>query len=387
MRQSVRSGLTAWIVVSFAAIAGAQTPSGTAQPKQKAAAPAPAPKAAAGQPAAKAATPPVRPAILDQVLATVNGEGITRGDLIGYLNSAGVPPGAVSDEEMYTKGLEGLANFKLVNQYMTKQNPTVTEKEIDEKFNGLAEAIKKDGQDINVALASAGLTTEQVRDEMKKELRWRNYVKNVATDPVLTKYVADNKDVFNRTQVKASHIVLRTEPTTTDAEKAKIKAKLAAIKAEIDGNKISFADAANKYSEDEGNKVSPSGGDLGYFTRRGQFEPSFTAAAFALKKGTVSNPVETPFGYHLIQVTDRKEGTPVDFQQNKPLILIEYETDLQERIVAEMRKTAKIDIKPMPTDLFPKPPQPTQGPATEPAGAGAATGKAATPAPTPTQPK
>ena len=387
MRQSVRSGLSAWIVITSATLAGAQTPSGTAQPKQKAAATAPSPKAAVGQPVAKAATPPARPAILDQVLATVNGEGITRGDLIGYLNSFGVPPGAVSDEEMYKKGLEGLANFRLVNQYMVKQNPTVTEKEIDEEFNGLAEALKKDGQDINVALASSGLTKEQVREEMKKKLRWRNYVKNVATDPVLQKYVDENKDVFNRTQVRASHIVLRTEPTATDADKAKIKAKLAAIKAEIDGNKTSFADAANKYSEDEGNKVSPSGGDLGFFARRGQFDPSFTTAAFTLKKGTVSNPVETPFGYHLIQVTDRKEGTPVDFQQNKPLIMTEYETDLQERIVNEMNKTAKIDIKPMPADLFPKAPQPTQGPAADPAAAGAATGKAAAPAPKAAQPK
>lgn len=376
MRQSVRSGLTAAIVVMFAAIAGAQAPSGTAQPKQKAAAPAPT----AGKAAAKPAAPPARPAILDQVLATVNGEPITRGDLINYLNNFGVPPGAVSDEEMYSKGIEGLANFRLVNQYMTKQNPAVTEKEIDGEYNGLAEALKKDGQDINVALASSGISAAQVREEMKKKLRWRNYVKNVATDAVLTKYVADNKDVFNRTQVRASHIVLRTEPNSTEADKAKMKQKLAGIKKEIDGNKISFADAANKYSEDEGNKVSPSGGDLGYFTRRGQFDPSFTAAAFALKKGSVSDPVETPFGYHLIQVTDRKEGEAVKFDQQKPLILNEYETDLQERIVNEMRKTAKIDVKPMPADLFPKAPQPTQGPATEP---GTGTGKAAPKAATP----
>lgn len=365
MRQFVRSGLTASIIAAFTAIASAQAPSGTTQPKQKTAAPAPAP-AQTGKLAApstgKAAMPPARPAILDQVVATVNGDTITRGELIGYLNNFGVPPGAVSDEEMYDKGIEGLAYFRLVNQYMAKQNPTVTEKEIDAEYNGLAEALKKDGQDINVALASSGLTVPQIRDEMKKKLRWRNYVKNVATDAVLKKYVEDNKDTFNRTQVKASHIYLRTEPTTSEADKAKLKAKLADIKKEIDGNKISFADAANKYTEDEANKVSPNGGDLGYFTRRGQFNPAFTAAAFALKKGTVSDPVETPYGYHLIQVTDRKEGTPVDFAQNKPLILNEYETDLQERIVNEMKKTAKIDIKPMPADLFPKAPQPTQGP-------------------------
>lgn len=353
MRQFVRPGLVLPAVIALSAVADAQA--------TKPAAPATKPAAAA--PATKPATPPTKPAILSQVLATVNGEPITREDLIRYINNFGMPPGAVSDEEMYAKGIEGLANYRLVNQYMVKQNPTVTEKDIDAEFNSLAEALKKDGQDINVALASAGMSPAQVREDMKKKLRWVAYVKNVSTDPVLKKYVDDNKDVFNRTQVRASHVVLRTEPNATPADKAKVKARLVEIKKEIDGNKISFADAANKYSEDEGNKVSPSGGDLGYFTRRGQFDTSFTGAAFALKKGTVSDPVETPFGYHLIQVTDRKEGQPVNFEQSKPMILAEYETDLQERIVTEMRKTAKIDIKPMPADLFPKAPTPTQGPA------------------------
>ncbi len=374
MRQSVRSGLIVPIVVACAAVAGAQ------DPKTKPTAPASkagtaAPKA--GAPAAKPAAPPTKPPVFSKVLATVNGDPITGEDLIRYLSNYPLPPGAATEEEMYKIGIEGLANFRLVNQYMVKQNPTVSEKDIDTEYNTLAEALKKDGQDINIALLQAGMTPAQVREDMKKKLRWVSYVKNVATDPELKKYVESNKDVFYRTQVRASHIVLRTEPTATAADKAKVKAKLADIKKEIDGNKIAFADAANKYSEDEGNKVSPSGGDLGYFTRRGQFDGSFTAAAFALKKGTISDPVETPFGYHLIQVTDRKEGTPVKFVENKPMIQNEYETDLQERIVAEMRKTAKIVVNPIPADLFPKAPQPTQGPAPD----NAATPKDAAPAP------
>ena len=348
MRRFVRSGLIASTVGLLAAVAAAQVPKG-----------APAPARAGtttkgGAPASKAATPPQRPAIFDQVLATVNGEAITRGDLYQYLSQFGLQPGAASEQEMYRVGIEGLANFKLANQYMAKQNVPVTDKEIDDEYNGLAEALKKDGQEIGVALAANNMTPAQVREDMKKRLRWQNYIKAVATDANLKKYVADHKDIFNRTQVRASHIVLLVDRDAPAADKEKIKAKLAGIKAEIDGNKISFADAANKYSEDEGNKTSPSGGDLGYFMRRAQFNEQFTAAAFALKKGSVSDPIETPFGFHLIQVTDRKDGTPVDFDQQKLMIQTEYATDLQERIVAEMRKTAKIDIKPMPADLFPK---------------------------------
>jgi peptidyl-prolyl cis-trans isomerase C len=356
MRQFVRSGLIASIVVGLAASAGAQAPA-TAQPK--------------GSPApARAGTPPPRPAILDQVLSTVNGEKITRGELYQHLNSAGIPPGAVSEQEMYRVGIDGLVNFKLVHQYLVKQKIPVTEKEIDEEYGALEAALKKEGQDIGVALGAAGITKAQVRDEMKKKLQWRNYVTAVATDANLEKYVAENKDVFNRTQVRASHIVLRVEPTASPAEKESVKQKLLAIKRDVDSNKISFADAANKYSEDDGNKASPSGGDLGYFLRRGQFEPLFTAAAFALKKGSISDTVETPFGFHLIQVTDRKDGTPVDFKQNKLLIQNEYATDLQERIVAQERKIAKIETVKMPDDLFPKAAPPTGGPS-EPAKAAA----------------
>lgn len=346
MRQFVRSGLTASIVVASAVVAAAQAP-GTGQPQDKA--------------AAKIATPPPRPAILKEVLATVNGDPITRGDLFQYLSSFGIPPGAVSEQEMYRVGIEGLVNFHLVNQYTAKQAVQVAEKDIDQEFSGLEQALKKDGQEVGVALASNGLTVAQVRDEMKKRLRWRAYIKAVATDANLKKFVGEHKDVFNRTQVKASHIVLRGEPDAAPAEKDKVRQKIAAIKREIDSGKITFADAANKYSEDDGNKTSPSGGDIGYFLRKGQFEPQFTAAAFALKQGSVSDPVETPFGFHLIQVTDRKDGKPVDFEQEKLLIQNEYEADLQERIVKEMRKTAKIEVKPMPADLFPKAPTPPPG--------------------------
>jgi len=366
MRQFVRSGLVASLLGLFGAVAGAQAP-----PKAQTKAAPPS-----GNMAAQAK--PARPAILDQVLATVNGEPITRGELYQHLNNYGIPPGAVGDQDLYRVGLEVLTNHKLIRQFVAKQNVPVTEKELDADFERISNELKKDNQDINVNIASAGLTVAQVRDDMKKALGWQKYVKAVATDAALKKFMDEHKDVFNRTQVRASHIVLLVDAKAAPADKEKVRQKLAGIKAEIDGNKISFADAANKFSEDDGNKTSPSGGDLGYFTRRGQFEPSFTAAAFALKKGSVSDPIETPYGYHLIQVTDRKDGTPVDFEQQKSLVQSEYLADLQEKIVAEMRKTAKIDIKPMPADLFPKNPAPTPGPGGTPEPGKAAT-KAANP--------
>ena len=368
MRQFVRSGLIASIVAGLAAVAGAQAPKASK----------PATPATPAGPTAKTATPSRNP-ILDQVLATVNGETITRDELYRMFNTTGVPPGAENEQDIYRIGMEGIVNSKLVKQYLQKQpSLAVGDKDVDAEFADFEKKLKADGQDVHVALAQHGITVPQVRDEMKSALRWRKYLDAVATDANLKKYVADNKDVFNRTQVRASHIVLRVEPTASAADKEKAKQKLVAIKKEIDSGKITFADAANKYSEDDGNKSSPSGGDLGYFVRRGQFNDQFSTAAFNLKKGAVSDPVETPFGYHLILVTDRKDGTPVSFDEQKLLIRSEYASDVHERIVAAERKTADIKVKDMPADFFPKAPTPPPGGAA-PADPGKAAPKAATP--------
>ncbi len=127
---------------------------------------------------------------------------------------------------------------------------------------------------------------------------------------------------------------------------------MANIKSEIEQRKLTFAEAANKYSEDPAN-AGGAGGDLDYFSLNSGFIEEFTDVAFKLKKGIISDIVETPFGFHLIQVTDRKEGKPVDFDQNKAAIIQAFAAELQKSVVTAERKTAKFDIKPIPRDLFP----------------------------------
>ena len=193
---------------------------------------------------------------------------------------------------------------------------------------------------------------DDVRKEFENRIRWSDYVKAKATEASLRKFVADNQDLFSNTQVRASHILLKVEPDASAADKEKIKQKLLGIKNDIEQNKITFAAAANKYSEDPANEGG-AGGDLDYFSLNTGLVEEFTDVAFKLKKGAISGVVETPFGFHLIQVTDRKEGKRIDFEQNKPLIVQAYAGDLQKSVVTAERKTAKIDVKPMPKDLFP----------------------------------
>lgn len=92
------------------------------------------------------------------------------------------------------------------------------------------------------------------------------------------------------TQVRAEHILVETENEAND------------VKAQIEDKKITFEDAAKKYSKCPS---KANGGDLGYFGR-GMMVKEFEDAAFDAPEGTVTSPVQTQFGWHLIKVIDKK---------------------------------------------------------------------------------
>jgi peptidyl-prolyl cis-trans isomerase D len=103
-------------------------------------------------------------------------------------------------------------------------------------------------------------------------------------------------------QVRASHILLKTQGKDDAAVKKQAEELIAKIKAGAD-----FAELAKKYSEDEGS--AKKGGDLDYFPR-GQMVAEFDKAAFSMKPGEVSDePVKSQFGYHIIKVVDHKPAT------------------------------------------------------------------------------
>ena len=307
--------------------------------------------------------------MLDEVVATVNGEPIIREELYRLLEAWGTPPGASLDQDksIYEMTLEQTINGKLLKQYLKGQKALdISPQEVDKAFADYAEQFKKAGQDVNIALAERGVTAAQVKDDMSIQLRWQKYIQAVSTPENLQKFVAANKDVFNRTQVKASHILVAVKPDASAADKQKAIEKLTALKQDIEAKKLTFADAANKYSEDESNKTSPRGGDLGFFERRALIE-QLAAAAFAMKVGQISNPIETSYGYHLLTVTERIEGKPIDIKQNEMAIKNDYAADLHDRIIAVQRTKSKITQQPMPADFFPNKQELQQPPANGPA--------------------
>jgi peptidyl-prolyl cis-trans isomerase C len=369
MRQLVPISMVALTAVAFATVAEAQAPAKKAPPP---AAPAQAPAGKSDPAAKKTAAPVQTPSPLD-VIATVNGEKITRGEVVEFMGTYPIDP-KLNEQQVYEVAVTALANAKLLTQFLAQKKVPVTDKEISDAVDAIEKDLKANNMNLATRMAETGTSMSELRTKIMRRLQWKNYVVSQGTDPELRKFTEENKEAFNGSQVRASHILLSVEPDASAAEKEKVKQKLLSIKAEIESGKITFAEAANKYSEDPLNQQSKAGGDLNFFPRKGYFLEKFSSEAFALKKGAVSAPVDTEFGWHLIQVTDRKEGQPIDFAQVRENILSVYATELQERIIADERKKAKIDIKPLPSDLF-------QAPPTDPAAAGPAAAPAGTPAP------
>ena len=135
------------------------------------------------------------------------------------------------------------------------------------------------------------------------------------------------KTMPSQPEVRARHILVKTE------DEAKKIAK------EISGG-ADFAESAKKYSQDSGGE---GGGDLGYFTR-GQMVKVFEDVAFSLEKGTVSSPVQSEFGWHIIKVEDKRDRKPPSFEEVKDQITASLVQAKLQSTVQEMREAAKIEI-------------------------------------------
>ncbi len=144
------------------------------------------------------------------------------------------------------------------------------------------------------------------------------------SDDDLKKFYNDNIQRYRTEgEVRASHIIINAPKDMSAADKAKAKQKAEQILADVKAHPDQFAQIAQKNSDDPGS--ASKGGDLGYFAR-GQIAGgnAFDDAAFSLKKGEVSNIVESDFGYHIIQATDVKPAETKPFDQVRDQVAKEY---------------------------------------------------------------
>ncbi|MEJ0009395.1 MAG: peptidylprolyl isomerase [Alphaproteobacteria bacterium] len=169
-------------------------------------------------------------------------------------------------------------------------------------------------------------------DELRHKLVVRAFLEAKASDigdkDLHAAYDDRVASMRDQKEVRARHILVPTKEQAIEAKK------------ELTAGK-SFADVAKQYSKDPG--TASQGGDLGYFTRD-KMVPEFANAAFAMKKGEISDPVKSPFGWHIIEVEDIRPVTVPTYNEAKD----DLKSKLQEKKLDEylkgMVKTADVKV-------------------------------------------
>jgi parvulin-like peptidyl-prolyl isomerase len=157
-----------------------------------------------------------------------------------------------------------------------------------------------------------------IDDFLSKEYMLHAAVETVTVtdEEIEAYYTLNKKELTDPEQVKARHILIKVPFGASEEAKNKAMKKAGDILWWLkDGEK--FETLAEQYSEDPATKKT--GGELGYFPR-GRMAKPFEKAAFSMKPGEISQVVETDFGYHIIQVEDRKEAVVMPFEEVKDLI-------------------------------------------------------------------
>lgn len=195
--------------------------------------------------------------------------------------------GDITQEEFYNS-MKDIAGDQLLQQVVVEQilndKYKVTDKEIEEELKGVKEQY---GESYEAVLAQSNLTEETLKTNIRFTLLQEKALKDVeVTDEEIEKYYNQASQELN-----ARHILVEDEETAKE------------IKAKLDAGE-DFAELAKEFSTDPGSGAK--GGDLGWFTV-GTMVPEFNDAAYALEIDEISEPVQSEHGFHIIQVTEKRD--------------------------------------------------------------------------------
>ena len=145
-------------------------------------------------------------------------------------------------------------------------------------------------------------------------------------------YEQSTQQLAGMEERRASHILIESPAAAPAAEREKARSKAVELLAAAKKAPDTFADLARKNSQDAGS--APAGGDLDFFARGAMVKP-FADAAFAMKKGDISDVVETEFGYHIIRLTDIRLPKQKSYEEMKPALESDIRQQLAQKKFAE----------------------------------------------------
>ena len=197
--------------------------------------------------------------------------------------------------------------------------------------------------DVEAALGATPDQLDLVRRDLEADLRVRRLVEGLSdgdaepTDTNLRRFYDEHLDYFKTAEeVRASHIL----KSARGEKRHEAYEELRQLRKRLQAGE-NFEDVARKHSDKADEHI-----DLGFF-KRGELAEEFEVVAFSLDVGEISPIFATPFGYHLITVTERKPATPKPFDEVRPqvleLVLAERRQEKTRKLVEELQARATIE--------------------------------------------
>lgn len=277
------------------------------------------------------------------VIATVNGEKVFRKDLDRRLNVLKRMNQEVTRSTQMLV-VNQLTKKVLLKQFVEGQNIEVSNEEIQGEVEKIKFFLKSGPNNserpLEEILESRGSSISELEAEVTRTLALSKYLDKEVSDDEKRSYFDANKNAFSGERVRASHVLIDTRKMKTDAELEGAKQKIEDIKKEID-NGADFAEMAKKYSDCPS---AEKGGDINFFQRKGSMVEEFAKVAFSMEVGEVSEPVKTPFGYHIIKVTDREEGKDVSYEDVSDMVDFVYMQIKTETLLKGLIEKAEIEV-------------------------------------------
>jgi peptidyl-prolyl cis-trans isomerase C len=309
--------------------------------------------APAAEPAEPVAVKPV-PEALPSVVARVNGHNITKADLEKAIrsieNREGAPVPTAQRDRVFRGVLDELIAYRLLIQESESRKVTVSDDEINARVANIRQQFPSEDA-FKSMLAQQKVTLEQVRADTKQALGVERLVNTQIESKIAVKpedvaeFYQQNPNEFRvPEQVRASHILIRVpegaDATTKATALARAQEVLKSAKAGKD-----FAALAKEYSQDPGSAAN--GGDLGVFPE-GQMVKPFNDVAFSLAPGSISDVVETEFGYHIIKVVQKQPSRVRTLDETRPRIEQHLQNVNRQRetqaFVRGLRSKGKVEI-------------------------------------------
>jgi len=305
----------------------------------------------------------------DSLVATVNGEGLTAGQVnqemnriiaqIARNNNLPMQQFVGLRPMMIGQAVENLINQALLLQAINNSEVVVEETEIAEELEKIPPEIREQ------ALAN-GIDEATIRENVVQAIKIRKMLGEIEiSDEEVSEFYNENPDRFTQPEsVAVRHILLAyagAERSTATRSQEEARALAEQLLASLRAGEASFPELAAANSD------CPSksdGGKLGDTVIRGSMVPEFEEAAFSLETGVVSEVVETPFGYHLILVEEHSPASTASLEEVaeglKQSLVARSQMEALNEMMGSLREKASISYEP---GFQPPPPPETTEPA------------------------